>query len=92
MFRRKVYDDLLRWKKESNGRTAILLEGPRRVGKTTLVTEFARNEYRSSIIVDFNDVDDEVKKLFVRNRGHINRFLLELQQMFGGSSSIRARA
>jgi len=51
MFKRKVYDELLMWKERSNGRTAVLLEGARRVGKTTIVKEFAKNEYKSYIYI-----------------------------------------
>ncbi len=45
MFKRKIYGSLLQWKETSNGKTALLIEGPRRVGKSTVVEEFARNEY-----------------------------------------------
>ena len=47
MFRRKIYDRLLEWKTESNGQTALLIEGARRIGKSTIVEEFAKNEYES---------------------------------------------
>ncbi len=53
VFKRKIYDELLKWKDESRGKTALLIEGARRVGKTTVVKEFANNEYRSSVIIDF---------------------------------------
>ena len=55
MFKRKIYDELLKWKEDDQGRTALLIEGARRVGKSTIVEEFARNEYRSYILVDFVD-------------------------------------
>ena len=48
MFRRKIYDKLLEWKKESDGRTALMLEGARRIGKSTIVEEFAKNEYKAT--------------------------------------------
>ena len=54
MFRRKIYDKLLEWKTESDGRTALLIEGARRVGKSTVVEEFAKNEYESYIFIDFS--------------------------------------
>ena len=54
MFRRKIYDKLLEWKTESDGRTALLIEGARRVGKSTVVEEFAKNEYESYILIDFS--------------------------------------
>ena len=53
MFRRKIYDKLLEWKKASNGRTALMIEGARRIGKSTIVEEFAKNEYESYILIDF---------------------------------------
>lgn len=53
MLRRKMYDVLLDWKSRSQGRTAMLVEGARRVGKSTVAEEFARREYRSYILVDF---------------------------------------
>ncbi len=55
MFKRKIYDRILAWKNESSGRTALLIEGPRRVGKSTVVKEFAKNEYESYILVDFSE-------------------------------------
>ena len=64
VLRRKAYDVLKEWKERSKGSTAMLVEGARRVGKTSLVTEFAKNEYSSCIIVDFYTADKNVKKLF----------------------------
>lgn len=55
---------MLRWKKESNGRSALLIEGARRVGKSTLVRAFARNEYESHILIDFNKAGKAMKDLF----------------------------
>ncbi len=52
MFRQKMYDILLDWKSRFQGRTAMLVEGVRRVGKSTVVEEFTRREYRSYILVD----------------------------------------
>ena len=64
IFKRKLYDRLLEWKRVQNGKTAILIEGARRVGKSTLVEQFAKNEYESYILIDFNEASDEVKSLF----------------------------
>ena len=64
ILRRKAYDVLKEWKIRSNGSTAMLVEGARRVGKTSLVTEFAKNEYASCIVVDFYKADNKVKRLF----------------------------
>ena len=49
MFKRKIYDKLLQWKKDSDGKTALLIEGARRIGKSTIVESFGRNEYKSYI-------------------------------------------
>lgn len=64
VFKRKAYNKLLEWKHNQNGRTAILIEGARRVGKSTLVENFAKNEYESYIIIDFNKASKVVKSLF----------------------------
>ena len=64
IFKRKAYNKLLEWKHNQNGRTAILIEGARRVGKSTLVENFAKNEYESYIIIDFNKASKVVKSLF----------------------------
>ena len=60
MFRRKIYDRMLEWKTNSNGKTALLIEGARRVGKSTVVEEFARKEYESYILIDFSQASKEV--------------------------------
>ena len=54
MFKRHAYDDLLRWKRESKGTRALLLEGARRVGKSTLAREFAEREYAAHLVIDFS--------------------------------------
>ena len=64
MFKRKIYNSLLEWKRESDGRTALLIEGARRIGKSTVVEEFARNEYESYIFIDFSRASKAVKSLF----------------------------
>ena len=62
--RRKIYDVLLNWKQEYAGQTALLLEGARRVGKSYIVQEFAKKEYKSHIHIDFNKAPTEIKSLF----------------------------
>lgn len=64
MFQRKIYSKLLEWKQESDGRTALLIEGARRVGKSTVAEEFAKKEYKSYILIDFSKASKEVKELF----------------------------
>ena len=85
MFRRKAYDKLLQWKRESQGARAVLIEGARRVGKSTLVGEFARHEYAASLAIDFSTVSDEVKGLFVQYRDDIDSFFMYLQAYMGVS-------
>ncbi len=81
MFKRKAYDELKKWKKESNGSTAILLEGARRVGKSTIVKEFAKNEYKSFIFIDFAKTDKGFLSLF-DDINKLDIFFLKLQTIF----------
>lgn len=62
--KRKIYNQLVNWKKKSNGTSALLIEGARRIGKSTIVEEFAKNEYKSYIMIDFNHVSPRVLKAF----------------------------
>jgi len=64
VFKRKLYSRLLNWKQESQGRTAMLVEGARRVGKSTLVEQFAKNEYETYIMIDFNRTPAHIRSLF----------------------------
>ena len=64
IFTRKIYSKLKEWKDTSKGKTALLLEGARRIGKSTIVEEFAKKEYRSYILIDFNEASKGVKGLF----------------------------
>jgi len=64
IFKRKIYDRMLKWKNERNGKTALLVKGARRVGKSTIVEEFARNEYDSYLLINFAATSNEVKSLF----------------------------
>lgn len=78
MFTRKIYNNLLEWKNKSQGKTALLIEGARRVGKSTIVEEFARNEYESYILIDFAFAPETVKSLF-KDLTDLNFFFLQLQ-------------
>lgn len=64
IFKRKIYDKLLEWKRTDNGSTALLIEGARRVGKSTIVEEFGRREYKSCMVIDFTSASKETKALF----------------------------
>ena len=81
IFRRKIYDRLLRWKEERQGKTALLIEGARRVGKSTIVEEIARKEYKSYILIDFSLVSREVMDLF-DDLTNLDFLFLSLQTIF----------
>jgi len=81
VFKRKIYQKLLNWKQTKQGHTAILVEGARRVGKSTIVEEFAKNEYESYILIDFNEADQTILDLW-NNLMDLDRIFLELQQHY----------
>ncbi len=76
--KRKAYDHLLKWKEEKNGESAVLINGARRVGKSYIAKEFARNEYRSYILIDFNKVGNDVKSLFDTYLDDLDTFFMYL--------------
>jgi len=82
LFKRKIYDRLLQWKESSNGKTALLIEGARRIGKSTIVKAFAQNEYESFIFIDFTKCSQEVKNLF-NDVSDLNYIFLRLQLAYG---------
>ena len=81
IFKRKIYSKLLEWKQEESGRTALLVKGARRVGKSTIVKEFARNEYKSFMLVDFAKASAEVKSLF-DDLNDLDYIFLRLQAIY----------
>lgn len=81
VFRRKIYDRLLKWKQESNGASALMIQGARRIGKSTIVEEFAKNEYSSYLIIDFNKASTTVKSLF-DDLMDLNFIFLQLQTIY----------
>ncbi len=76
--RRKAYSDLLKWKEESAGTTALLVNGARRVGKSHLVRKFAENEYRSHIIIDFAKIDEMTLNIFKEHSSDLDDFFQKL--------------
>ena len=78
LFKRKIYQEMLRWKEERQGETALLIEGARRIGKSTIVEEFAKNEYSSYILVDFSKTTTEINDLF-NDLSDLNYIFLRLQ-------------
>ena len=82
---------MLQWKKENDGQTALLIKGARRIGKSTIAEEFARNEYDSYIIIDFSIADNAIKELF-SHLSDLNYFFLRLQSLTGVSLHKRKSA
>lgn len=87
-FKRKIYQKLLEWKELSGGKTAVLLEGARRIGKSTVVEEFAKREYDDYMILDFAKENKDIKNNFIENMDNLdtffrNLFLLKGRQLKG---------
>lgn len=85
IFKRKVYDKLLEWKELSAGSSAVLLEGARRIGKSTIVEEFAQNEYDDYMILDFAKENKDIKKNFEENMDDMDTFFRNLFLLKGRS-------
>ena len=81
-FKRKAYDKLVQWKTDYAQNYAVLLEGARRVGKSTIAEQFARNEYRSYILIDFSKASNEIKSCF-DDINDLDMFFLRLQALTG---------
>ncbi len=84
IFKRKLYEKLLDWKNNRSGRTAVLIEGARRVGKSTLARQFAENEYESYVMIDFSIVKKDILELF-DSIADLDYFFLQLQFRLGVS-------
>lgn len=82
IFKRKIYDELLQWKRIDEGRTAVLIQGARRVGKSTIAKKFAENEYETHILVDFAACSSEIRDLF-NDISDLNRIFMRLQLEYG---------
>ena len=83
IFERKVYSKLLKWKQESSGQKALMVEGARRIGKSTIVEEFGKNEYKSYILIDFAKATDEVKGYFHQHLNDLDTFFMLLSVAYG---------
>jgi len=81
--RRKIYSELLDWKNRSKGKTALLVEGARRIGKSYIVNEFGKNEYKSYILVDFNDMDSDLEDIFENYLSRRDDFFSRLSLHYG---------
>lgn len=83
VLKRKTYNKLLEWKKESQGKKALMVEGARRIGKSTICEEFGKNEYESYLLIDFAKRDKEVEAYFNRYLNDLDTFFMLLQAHFG---------
>lgn len=77
--KRKIYNELLEWKSKRNGATAVIIEGARRIGKSYIVEEFARNEYDSYLLIDFNKADKVIWEWFDNYLEDLDTLLMNLQ-------------
>ena len=84
VFKRKIYQKLLDWKEQEAGKTALLIEGARRVGKSTIVEEFARNEYEAYLLIDFSIASKATKALF-EDISNLDMLFTSLQLTYGVS-------
>lgn len=82
VFKRKIYNEMLRWKESKDGSTALLINGARRVGKSTIAQEFARKEYESYILVDFADAPSALKEA-IDHISDRDDFFFRLQFIYG---------
>ena len=82
VFKRKIYDEMLQWKQSKQGKTALLIKGARRVGKSTIAEEFAKREYDSYIAIDFADAKKNVWEA-VEHISDRDDFFMRLQFIFG---------
>lgn len=83
ILKRKIYEKLLNWKEECNGTKAILIEGARRIGKSTIVEAFAANEYKSYILIDFSKNDLDVENYFIHYLNDLDTFFMMLSTHYG---------
>lgn len=77
-FKRKIYEKMKFWKETSEGKTALLIEGARRIGKSTVVKKFAQDEYDDFLILDFAKENEDIKNIFKNNIGNLNEFFRNL--------------
>ncbi len=83
LFKRKIYNKFLAWKRDTKGNKALLVEGARRIGKSTVVEEFAKREYQSYILIDFAKAPDNVKGYFHQHLNDLDTFFMLLSVHYG---------
>lgn len=79
--KRKIYDRLVQWKNESMGKSALLIEGARRVGKSYIVEEFGKNEYDTYVLINFSNTSPGIKNLFINDAHDIPMLLQKLSNL-----------
>jgi predicted AAA+ superfamily ATPase len=80
--KRKIYDDLLAWKNRSNGSSALMIDGARRVGKSFICEQFAQTEYKSYIMIDFGNAPTDVTDLFIYDSSNLDLFFSKLSVFY----------
>ena len=90
VLKRKIYDDLVAWKKRSNGTTALMIDGAKRVGKSFLCEQFAKKEYKSYIIIDFGNVPKDILELFLNDSFNLDLFFAKLSAFYSKTLYKRA--
>lgn len=80
--KRKIYNKLVEWKNESQGKTALLIEGARRVGKSYIAEEFAKNNYKSYVLIDFAFAPDKIKNLFYEYADDLDTLFMYLSEFY----------
>ena len=82
MLRRKIYDELIAWKRNSNGATALMIDGARRVGKSFIAEKFAKAEYKSYILIDFGKAPKDILDLFINDSSDLDLFFAKLAAFY----------
>lgn len=83
MLKRKIYNSMKKWKEKDASRTALMIEGARRVGKSYIAEEFGKAEYRSYLLIDFARVGNDIREIFEQELSHLDTFFLLLSEYFG---------
>lgn len=83
ILKRKIYNKLLNWKEECNGTKVILIEGTRCIGKSTIVEDFAKYEYKSYILIDFSKGDKDVENYFSQYLNDLDTFFMMISTHYG---------
>lgn len=82
MLKRKIYHELVAWKTKSNGTTAMMIDGARRVGKSYIVEAFAKAQYKSYILIDFGNAPQDVLDIFANDSADLDMFFAKLSSFF----------